>query len=213
MTGWYIFFGIIAFLLFLLLCPLRFYLEYDDEVRFKVGYLFLRFTIMPPKPKKKKKSRKKASKKDSGQNAEEEKKQKDKKQKKPNPIVDFTKKHGIDGLIELLEKLVSIVIDVLKKTARHLVINRLYVKAVIVGNDSADTALKYGYTCSAVYPLLSVLDSNCRMRAHSEDICAGFLAEKTAVYLNLKARIRPLFLIGIAVPALIRLIVAIAKIR
>ena len=52
MTALYIILGIIAFILLLLFLPLRIKTEYDNEIRLKIGYAFLNFTIMPQKPKK-----------------------------------------------------------------------------------------------------------------------------------------------------------------
>ena len=64
----------------------------------KIGYFFPIIKILPAKPKKEKQSKKK-------------KKTSDKKEKKsPNPVIEFTKKHGLDGLIELLKELVGIVL-------------------------------------------------------------------------------------------------------
>ena len=54
MTALYIILGILAFIILLLMIPLKIDLEYDDEVRLKVGYLFLKYTILPQQPKKEK---------------------------------------------------------------------------------------------------------------------------------------------------------------
>ena len=227
MTGLSIFLGIIAFILLLLMCPFKVSVEYEEEVKVTLGYLFLKFAVVPKKPKKKKKKKSRKagkSKKDNtpaNKNAEknqdstpekdsEQKKQKVKPKKK-NPILEYKDKHGLDGLIDLIKVIVGIVVNVLKKTAKQLVITDLVINAMIVGEDSADTALKYGYACSGIYPAVSLLQSNAKLKKHSEDISAGFLAEKTAVELRLKARIRVIFLLCIAVAALWKLIVTVVK--
>lgn len=206
MTALYIILGILAFIILLLMIPLKIDLEYDDEVRLKVGYLFLKYTILPQQAKKEKpKKKKKAAEK----KKEEKKKEPEKKQK--NPILEYADKHGLDGLLELVKAIAKIVVDVLKSMAKHLVIKKLVIRAIIAGEDSADTALKYGYACSVIYPALSIIDRNTRLKYHSEDISAGFLCEKTMAELEFTAIIKPLWLLVIAVPAAFKLIKVLAK--
>lgn len=202
MTGWYIFLGIVAFILILLICPLNFYISYDDEVRLTLRYLFLRFRLIPKPPKKPGKE-KKAEKQDektdeSSDDSKDENGEKKSEEKKKSTLSLYIEQHGLSGLIELIKKLVSIAVDTLKKIARHIYIKKLDIKAIIVGDDSADTAIKYGYACSVIYPAVSMLDCTCHLKAHSEDVIAGFQAEKTVAELYAAVRISPLFLIGAA---------------
>ncbi len=206
MTVLYIILGIIAFIVLLLLIPLNIYLEYDDEVRLKIGYLFLKFTILPQQPEKPKKGKKKKA-----PEKKTEVKKKEPEPKKKNPILEYADKHGLDGLLELVKVIAKIVVDVLKRTAKHLIIKKLVIRAVIAGEDSADTALKYGYACSVIYPALAMIEQNTRLKFHCEDISAGFLCEKTVVELELIAKIKPLWLLGIVISAALKFLKAIAK--
>lgn len=202
MNGWLVLLGILLFLLLILLIPIHLNIEYDGELRVWVRYLFIRYPLYPPKPKKEKKPKEKKGK------PEEEKKEQPKKE---NAAVKFVKEHGIDAVIELLHTVVDIIENLLGSTARHLVIDRLVINAIIVGSDSADTALKYGYACSAVYPVITLLDTKTHLRHHSEDISAGFLFEKTIIEFIFRSRIRPYWLIGMGVSALARLIKGVVK--
>lgn len=185
---------IIAVLLILLICPLKIYLDYDGDTKLSVGYLFLKFRILPEKPKKPVK--KEPEKKEQPQKKEAE--------KKPGRFRQLYDKHGLDGLIDILKEVISIVVDFLGGFAKHLYITRCNIRICVVGEDAADTAIKYGYVCSAVYPVISILEQNCVLKKHYTDISAGFLAEKTAAEMELTFKIRLLFLLGAAFKAAFR---------
>ncbi|MDD6489917.1 MAG: DUF2953 domain-containing protein [Clostridia bacterium] len=204
MTALWIILGIIAFIFVLLICPLAVSVVYDGELELKIRYLFLCFKILPPKEKKPKEPKpQKAEKSEKSDTKPENKNQ--------NQIKDFIKKKGTDGLIELLKKIVDIIPKATKTITSHLVISKLDINVLVVGDDAADTAMKFGYLCSAVYPIVSMIESNIKKCKHNENIVAGFNDSETKIYLVLKARIKPLFLISAALRALFRGIKAIAK--
>ena len=198
--------GIIAFILILLMIPVRIKLDYGEKTTLRLGYFFLSFRIYPAKEKKPGKKKKTPKKK-----KEEEKKKPQK--KKPGKLKQLLDKHGADGLIEILKEAAKIVTELLGGLARHLYFTRFNVRICVVGEDAADTAVKYGYVCSAVYLPIAVLSEHSVIKKHSEDISAGFLAEKTAAELELTAKIRPLFLIPILLKALIGLVRIVLKLR
>lgn len=204
MTALWIILGIVAFIFVLLICPLSVSLIYDGEVELKIRYLFLCFKILPPKEKKPKEPKPEQPKKTEKSDSKSEEKNK-------NPIKDFIKKKGTDGLIELLKKMAEIIMKATKTITSHLVISKLDINVLVVGEDAADTAMKFGYLCSAVYPIVSIIESNIKKCNHNENIVAGFNDSETKIYLVLKARIKPLFIIGAALRALFRGIKAIAK--
>ena len=178
---------VIVFLIgFILFCPFSIELIYQDEVKLKVGYIFPLFKVLPQKPKPEK----------------PEKKKSEKKPKKKNPVLEFTKKQGLDGIIELLKEITGIILKLVDTIRRHLVM-KTRLDLLVVGSDPADTAMKFGYACSAIYPLLSLIDRHTKLKRHEEYIDAGFEAEKTQVRFILKAHIIPVFVLIGAVGALI----------
>ena len=199
--------GIIAFILILLMIPLRFSLDYGEKTTLRIGYFFLSFRLYPAKGKKPKKKKKKQPEK-----KKEEKKQEPEK-KKPDKLKQLLDKHGIDGLTEILKEAARVVTELLGGLAKHLYFTRFNIRICVVGDDAADTAVKYGYVCSAVYLPLAVLCEHSVIKKHSEDISAGFLAEKSAAELELTAKIRPLFLIPLLLKALIGLVRIVMKLR
>ena len=188
---------VIVFLIgFILFCPFSIELIYQDEVKLKVGYIFPLFKVLPQKPKPEK----------------PEKKKPEKKPKKKNPVLEFTKKQGLDGIIELLKEITGIILKLADTIRRHLVM-KTRLDLLVVGSDPADTAMKFGYACSAIYLLLSLIDRKTKIKRHEEYIDAGFEAEKTQVRFILKAHIIPVFVIIGAVGALIGGIRILRKIK
>ena len=178
---------VIVFLIgFILFCPFSIELIYQDEVKLKVGYIFPLFKVLPQKPKPEK----------------PEKKKPEKKPKKKNPVLEFTKKQGLDGIIELLKEITGIILKLVDIIRRHIVM-KTRLDLLVVGSDAADTAMKFGYACSSIYPLLSLIDRHTKLKKHEEYIDAGFEAEKTQVRFILKAHIIPVFVLIGAVGALI----------
>lgn len=205
MTALLIIIGIIAFIFILLICPLSFSLVYDDKFEFKIRYLFLCFKFFPPKEKNNKteKNKKEKPKKQKSKKAAQQKKSENKQEEqKENQFKNLIRQNGIEGLIELLKKVVETLLKVTEKITSHLIISKFKVNILVVGEDAADTAMKFGYVCSAVYPLVSAVDSHVKKCRHSENIVAGFNDSQTKVYCVLKARIKPLFLIAAFIPVL-----------
>ena len=180
---------VIVFLIgFIIFCPFSIELVYQDEVKLKVGYIFPIFKVLPQKPKPEKPN--------------EKKQEKEKKPKKKNPVLEFTKKQGLDGILELLKEITGIILKLVDIIRRHIVM-KTRLDLLVVGSDAADTAMKFGYACSAIYPLLSLIDRHTKLKKHEEYIDAGFEAEKTQVRFILKAHIIPVFVLIGAVGALI----------
>lgn len=204
MTVFRIIFLIIAVLiLFLLFCPFVVRIVYTDNIVLKCGYIFPFIKILPQKPKKEKKEKKKKKKSDDGKP----------KEKKKNPIVETVKEKGLDGLIQLLKAIVRILLKLVKTITDHLVISKFDVNAAVVGSDPADTAMKFGYACSAVYPLVSIIDNNVKKCNHNINITAGFEMPETKIHLDLKVRIIPVFVVIAAVSALFKAIGALVKFK
>lgn len=202
MTAILIILGILAVIFILLICPLSFTIKYDDESEIKIRYLFMNFKIFPPKEKDTEKKEKISRKKEQTPQ---------KNQKEKNTIFDLLKKNSISGLIELLRKICRIFIDSISSITKHIVISKLDVNIIVVGEDAADTAMKFGYVCSAVYPMISIIDNHVKKCRHTENIIAGFNDPETKINFLLKARVKPLFLISYGGSALLRFIKAIAK--
>ena len=204
---------VIVFLIgFIIFCPFSIELEYIDEVKIKVGYIFPLIKILPKKSSTEEESEEETDTEEADTDESEEetaeteknsvKKPKSKKKNKFREVWQFTKKQGLDGMIELLKDITALILKLVDTIRRHIVM-KTRLDLVVVGEDAADTALKFGYACSAIYPLLSLIDRHTKLKKHEEYIDAGFKAEKTQVRFLLKAHIMPVFVIIGIVAALI----------
>ncbi len=198
---------LVFIIFFILFCPFRVKLVYRDEVMLRMGYLFPVFKVLPKNPKPPKKKPVKVS-----ETKPSESRIKTKTKKK-NPVREFTKKNGLEGVIELLKEIVTMILKLADAVRRHLVISRMRLDLLVAGEDPADTAMKYGYACSAIYPLVSMIDRHTKLRRHEEYIDAGFQAEHTQVCLILDVHIVPVFAVIAAVEALIGSIKIFLKLR
>lgn len=187
----------------LIFCPVSVKLVYNGELKLRAGYLFPVFRILPAKPRKQKPEKKK-KKKEKEKPAEEEKK---------NPIGDLIKKDGLSGLIDLLKAIAKIATEAVRKITDHTVISRMDLKLYIATEDAAKTAVTYGYACSAVFPLISVIENRVRKCNHTELIMPVFTEEKTKAELVMKVRIVPFFVLSAGVKAALKSLRLLAKLR
>lgn len=196
---------IIAVILFLLFCPAVLSVVYDGEnVTLKAGYIFPFIKIIPKMNKEEKPKKQKES--------DSENEKPSNKEKKVS-FSDFTGKRGLGGLIDLLKSISEIALRTVKTITKHLVISKLNIQAVVVGEDPADTAMKFGYACSAVYPLVAIIDKNVKKCSRDINIFAGFNEKETKILFELKARIVPIFPICAAFSALFGFIKAYVKLH
>ena len=204
---------VIVFLIgFIIFCPFSIELEYIDEVKIKVGYIFPLIKILPKKSSTEEESEEETDTEEADTDESEEetaeteknsvKKPKSKKKNKFREVWQFMKKQGLDGMIELLKDITALILKLVDTIRRHIVM-KTRLDLVVVGEDAADTALKFGYACSAIYPLLSLIDRHTKLKKYEEYIDAGFKADKTQVRFLLKAHIMPVFVIIGVVAALI----------
>lgn len=116
----------------------------------KIG--FLRFRIVPQKRKKKKPK------------SPEAKPKREKPKKEKNDGVSIKKlfeQNGVSGIINIIKKIGSLAVGALKDVFSHVIIRELMVDITVSGENAADTALDFGYACTAVYPAVSAISQVC----------------------------------------------------
>ncbi len=202
---------IFTIIFLLLFCPLVVKLTYNEQTELRIGYFFPLIKILPPKDKKEKNQVPEKNK--EPQKDEPKKEQSDHAPKKNQSssgkdtlkkVLDFAKKQGLDGIIELMKEVADMIIGFTKTIKNHLVISRLDLKVLVVGDDPADTAMKFGYACAALYPSTALIEENVKKCNHHIRVLAGFQDKETAIHLILKIRILPIFIIATALSALIK---------
>ena len=90
----------------------------------------------------------------------------------------------------------------IKKQLRHIKITRLCLGINVATDDAALTAIYYGAVCSAVYPILSLLDSLSNIAFKQIDIRADFESAKPDFAFSARVKLRLFFLLAAALAAL-----------
>lgn len=222
----------IILLVLLALCfPVRVNVRYSNDVKIKIKYLFLSFTVFPEGEKKKKgkdkkKSKKTENNKDERENTEEttegntespkedeipsREKKRGKKKKKENKtwrqIKDLYKQNGLDGFLTLITESTELVTGTLGNLKKHTVLKQFRANIVVATGDAADTAVKYGYVCAVVYPCVSLVLNSVKYKKYTVDIAPNFDKKESEIDFEAEASAISWFVVIEIVKALISLV-------
>lgn len=197
MTALLIILGIIAFFVILLSVKVVVTVHYEDEVELSVGWLFLKFNILPSHEKDEEKKKKKEKKpKEEKPKEENETVKEPKKKKQDNMFVRFYRNRGVEGVVQLLKDAAKAVGGMFKRIGRAFLFEELFVSMTVGKGDSAETAIKYGETCAAAFPAMGLIVSTMRVKKYSLDINPDFIYGKNGAKLHTRVSVRPLKLIN-----------------
>lgn len=199
MTALYIILGIIAFFVILLSIKFAVTVHYEDDVAVSVKWLFIKINILPKhekKPKKEKKKKEKKDKKEEEPKKEDETIKEPKKKKGDNMFVRFYKNRGVDGVVQLLKDACAALGGMFGRIGRAFTFEELYIALKIGGNDSADTAIKYGEVCAGAFPAMGLFVNKATVKKYSIDISPDFIYNKTEARLHTQISLRPIKLIN-----------------
>lgn len=196
MTALYIILGIIAFFVVLLSVKVVVTVHYEDEVEVSAGWLFLKFNILPSKDKDEEKNKKEKKPKKEKTNDESEIIKEPKKKKQDNMFVRFYRNRGVEGVVQLLKDAAKAVGGMFKRIGRAFLFEELYISMTVGKGDSAQTAIKYGETCSAAFPAMGLIVSTMRVKKYSLEINPDFIYGKSNARLHTKISVRPIKLIN-----------------
>ena len=199
-----IFLIVIIVLTAILLIPVSAKAKYDNAVFLEIRYLFFKKTILPKPPKKAAAAKKSSS-------APKKKKPKKPKPDKPKRKIPL----GVWEIIELIPKAVEMLLPPIRKLLKRTVIGGFSLEMVVLGDDAADTAIKFGKVNGAVFYAAAVLDRVMTLKTKRIDIHPGFTAEKSEIRAEGEVKAYPLAVIiaavQLGVSALILLIPALKK--
>ncbi len=201
MAGFVIFLIIIAVILLLLMIPVNLYVEYDGEsTNLSVRYAFIKIKILPPSEKKEKAVKKTESKKKKSKSDKKQTDKSDEEEKGESKLSSIFKAKGISGIAEIIGEIILLAKGFLGDTLSHIIIHRLSVRVNVSTDDAYDTAMKFGYTCDAVYPAVGAASAFFTFRKIPEiEINADFDSGKTKINLFIRLSVRPLFLLMSAI--------------
>lgn len=193
MTALFIILGIIAFFVIILSVKFVVTVHYEDEVELSLSWLFLRFKVLPSGEKKEKPKKEKSPKPEKNKN---EVVKEPKKKKQDNMFVRFYRNKGVEGVIQLIKDAASALGGMFKRIGRAFLFEELFVFLKVGKGDSSQTAIKYGETCSAVFPAMGLLVSTMRVKKYSLDIVPDFVNGNNEAKLHTKISVRPIKLIN-----------------
>lgn len=196
MTALYILIGIIAFFILLLSVKFVITVHYEDDVAVSVGWLFLKFNILPKKEKEDKPKKEKKKKKEEEIPKNESEIIKEPKKKKENMFVRFYHNRGVSGVVQLLKDAAKALGGMFKRIGRAFFFEELYISLDVGAGDSAETAIKYGKVCSAAFPAMGLIVSTMRVKKYSININPDFIYGKNVARLHTKISVRPIALIS-----------------
>lgn len=194
MTALYIILGIIALIILLLSVKVVVTVHYEDDFELSLGWLFLKFNILPSKEEKKHKKEKKP--KEEKPKDENETVKEPKKKKQDNMFVRFYRNRGVEGVVQLIKDAAKAVGGMFKRIGRSFLFEELYISMTVGKGDSAQTAIKYGETCSAVFPAMGLIVSTMRIKKYSLEINPDFIYGNNNAKLHTKISVRPIKLIN-----------------
>lgn len=195
MTALYIILGIIAFFVILLSVKFTVTVHYENDVAVSVKWLFLKFDILPKKEKEKK-PKKEKKKIEEKPKEESEVIPEPKKKKKDNMFVRFYNNRGVSGVVQLLKDAAKALGGMFKRIGRAFLFEELIISLKVGAGDSAETAIKYGKTCSAAFPAMGLIVNTMRVKKYNLEINPDFIYGKNEARLHTKISVRPIKLIN-----------------
>ena len=192
--GW-VLLGLLLFVFFLLLLPVRTRARYDGALQIWCGLGPVSLRIFPLKKAKKAKPQK-------------EKAQAAEKKKEENP-----KKPKKKLTLEIICDFLRLAAEALGAMRRRLVIQNLTCHLKVASGDAAGTALLYGRVTAAVSALYPVLEHNLRIQKTDIGIDADFEGNKMDILSDITLAVCPLRLLMAAVVLLIHFLKINQKIK
>lgn len=196
MTALYIILGIIAFFVIILSIKVAVTVHYEDDVELSVKWLFLNIKILPKKEDAEKKKKEPKPKKEKKPKEESEIVKEPKKKKQDNMFVRFYRNRGVSGVVQLLKDAANAVGGMFGRIGRAFLFEELYISLTVGAGDSAETAIKYGKTCSAAFPAMGLIVSTMRVKKYNIEINPDFINGSNSARLHTKISVRPIKLIN-----------------
>lgn len=175
MTALYIILGIIAFFVILLSVHFHISIEYTDFIYVSVRWLFLKFDILPLKPKEKKEKKEEEPEEEKKEEEEETEEEKPKKEGE-NSIITTIKNMGYDGVMEILSRLGKALGGMFRRIFKSFAIQNFDLDLTVGKGDAAATAIAYGNTCNKVYPVCGLICSTMKVKTYNVNVAPDFLA-------------------------------------
>lgn len=212
MIALYIILAVIALIVILFSIKVSVTAVYDETFTLDIKWFFIKLRIYPEDEEKKaKKEAKKAEKEQKKKNSKKEKPKKEKTEESASPksniFKDFYNNQGFAATVNLIRTAAAQLGGFLKGVYRAFVIENLTVLLrVSAGDDAAQTAVKYGKVCSAVYPAMGFICSNMKVKQYDVNVVPDFISAENTATFKLSLSVRPIKLTNAVIVLAFRLI-------
>ena len=212
MIALYIILAVIALIVILFSIKVSVTAVYDETFTLDIKWLFIKLRIYPEDEEKRaKKEAKKAEKDQKKKNSKQEKPKKEKTEESASPksniFKDFYNNQGFAATVNLIRTAAAQLGGFLKGVYRAFVIENLTVLLkVSAGDDAAQTAVKYGKVCSAVYPAMGFICSNMKVKQYDVNVVPDFISAENTATFKLSLSVRPIKLTNAVIVLAFRLV-------
>ena len=181
MTGWLIFFGIILFLLGILMLPVRAVADYKTDFTLKIKFLvFFSYTVFPMKEKKKE---------------EKTKEEKPKTEKSPEKPKKEKRKMTVEEIVDMVIDIVQKYGPGAKMILRNIRFHRLELYWKVGAEDAAACGIKYGKICAWLSGVLGFFRNLMKIEKAKFRVFPDFICEKDEIYGGADLEFNPLIVI------------------
>ena len=194
MMLWYVLLALMLVALAVLWCPVYVHFYYRDTLRIKVKFLFFTFVF----PREKSSEEASSLQGDGGEALKEVSSV----PKKENKLFSLVKERGVFGFLSLLRATIGIVAKSAKGSFEKIHIKRFELSLVVVGEDAADTAIKYGQAQALVGVAATVLLRGVNRQLCRVNVRPGFNEKESSVDFYAKVCFLPASVLKIAIGAL-----------
>ncbi|MGN1480176.1 MAG: DUF2953 domain-containing protein [Acutalibacteraceae bacterium] len=208
MIALYIILAVTALIVILFSIKVSVTAVYDETFTLDIKWLFIKLRIYPEDEEK---EAKKAEKEQKKKNSKKEKPKKEKTEESTSPksniFKDFYNNQGFAATVNLIRTAAAQLGGFLKGVYRAFVIENLTVLLrVSEGDDAAQTAVKYGKVCSAVYPAMGFICSNMKVKQYDVNVVPDFISAENTATFKLSLSVRPIKLTNAVIVLAFRLI-------
>ncbi len=96
---------------------------------------------------------------------------------------------GVGATLHYLGELGAIASRAVGRLLRAVTVDRLRLEMRISAADAADTAVRYGQVCAALYPALALIERAVRVRRREVRVEPNFLADGSAAFADVRLHI------------------------
>lgn len=168
--------GIVALIAGVLSIRAHIHVQYEaDELTAYASWGFVKIPLIPAPEKPQKKKKQKPQKQTPA--ATEPAAPKEPKPKGPNPLKNFYENERIEGIIQILKKLLELTGKFGRGFINSFVIDEMILDIIVSRSDAAQTAQEYGKMCYRVFPVTGAVCANCNVKKYAVNINPDYIGK------------------------------------